>query len=99
MKAATEEVRDDSTAVSSIDVTRSIAELGYGLYAWLTFLPCFAVAVLGTLLPGLPRRRRWVAAAARVWFRIAGIRVHREGFHRIPEGQCIVVANHASYMD
>lgn len=94
------QVSDDSTALPAADATGRTAGLCYGVYAWLAFLPCFAVAVLGALLlPGLRRRRRWVAAAARTWFALAGIRVRLLGFERIPESPCIVVANHASYLD
>jgi 1-acyl-sn-glycerol-3-phosphate acyltransferase len=72
----------------------------YGVYAWLAFLVCVSAAALFALVvPGLERRRRWVAAAARAWFAVAGIRSMLRGFDSIPPGHCIVVANHASYMD
>ena len=72
----------------------------YGIYAWLAFLPCLFVAILGALLlPGLPRRRRWVAAAARSAFRLAGIQTTVSGCENLPAGHCIIVANHASYID
>lgn len=51
------------------------------------------------LLPGLDRRRRWVAGAARCWFTVAGIRVTCAGFANLPPGHCVVIANHASYLD
>jgi 1-acyl-sn-glycerol-3-phosphate acyltransferase len=74
--------------------------LVYGVYAWLAFIVCFSGAALAaTAVPGLERRRRWVSAAARSWFVVAGIRADRHGLARIPDGHCIVVANHASYMD
>lgn len=72
----------------------------YGVYAWLAFLVCVSAAALFALLvPGLERRRRWVAAAARAWFTAAGIRTEVRGYDGIPPGHCVVVANHASYMD
>jgi 1-acyl-sn-glycerol-3-phosphate acyltransferase len=72
----------------------------YGLYAWLAFIVCFSGAVLCAIgVPGLERRRRWVSAAARSWFAVAGIRTVRRGLANIPAGHCVVVANHASYMD
>lgn len=77
-----------------------IVEILYGVYAWLAFVVCFSVAlVFALLIPGLERRRRWVSAAARSWFAAAGIRTTRSGFENISPGHCIVVANHASYMD
>lgn len=100
MKTAADDVSDDSTAVAPVDATVRIVDLCYGVYAWLSFLVCLGAALLGALLlPGLHRRRRWVAAAARTWFAAAGIRVQLAGFERLPDGHCIVVANHASYMD
>lgn len=80
--------------------TGRAVEILYGMYAWLMFVVCFSGALLFALvIPGLERRRRWVSAAARSWFAAAGIRVIRHGFENLPPGHCIVVANHASYMD
>lgn len=91
---------DDHTPVSRSDHTGRVADLLYGVYAWLSFVVCLSVAVLFALVvPGLQRRRRWVSAAARSWFAVAGIRTERRGLHNIPDGHCIMVANHASYMD
>lgn len=100
MKTTPDDVTDDSTPVSYAERTGRIADLLYGVYAWLSFIVCLSGAVLFALLvPGLHRRRLWVSAAARSWFAVAGIRAARHGLHHIPEGHCIVVANHASYMD
>lgn len=72
----------------------------YGIYAWLAFLVCAVAALLcALLLPGLARRRRWVTRFARLPFRLAGIRINVSGIDKLPEGQCVVVANHASYLD
>lgn len=91
---------DNNTAISYPDRTGRIANLLYGLYAWLSFIVCLSGAVLFALVvPDLHRRRVWVSAAARSWFAVAGIRAVRSGLHNVPEGHCIVVANHASYMD
>lgn len=81
-------------------VTGRAAGLLYGIYAWLAFIACFSGAVLAAVaVPGLERRRRWVSAAARSWFAAAGIRASCQGLSHLPAGHCIVVANHASYMD
>ncbi len=80
--------------------TGHIAGLLYGIYAWLAFIACFGGAALAAaVVPGLERRRRWVSAAARSWFAVAGIRAVRRGLAHIPDGHCVVVSNHASYMD
>lgn len=72
----------------------------WGIYAWLVFGLCATAAILGALLlPGKDRRRRWVSAAGRAIFLLAGVRTTMRGLEKIPAGQCIVVANHASYVD
>lgn len=91
---------DDNTRVAYPDHTGGVADLFYGVYAWLAFVVCLSGAVLFALVvPGLHRRRLWVSAAARSWFAVAGIRTERHGLHNIRDGHCIMVANHASYMD
>jgi 1-acyl-sn-glycerol-3-phosphate acyltransferase len=78
----------------------AISRFLYGLYAWIAFLLTVLCAVgFVTLLPGLDRRRRWVTAAARSLFAVAGIRVTVRGLELLPNGHCIVVANHSSYID
>ena len=72
----------------------------YGIYAWLVFIVCALFALLFTLLvPGLERRRRWVSASARLPFALAGIDVNLCGSEKLPPSECVVVANHASYID
>ena len=72
----------------------------YGVYAWLSFVICLTAAVLSALLvPGLTRRRRWIGGCARGFFAAAGIRATVHGLEHLPEGHCVVVANHASYLD
>lgn len=72
----------------------------YGVYAWSAFVICVSAAVLCALLvPGLTRRRRWIGASARGFFTAAGIRATVRGLERLPGGHCVVVANHASYLD
>jgi 1-acyl-sn-glycerol-3-phosphate acyltransferase len=72
----------------------------YGVYAWLVFLLCVGGALsCAVMLPGLRRRRRWISIFARLPFRLAGIAAVVHGIERLPAQQCIVVANHASYID
>src|SRR5690349_18470886 len=74
--------------------------LVYGLYAVLLFLVVALTALLGVLLmPTLNLRRGTARIAARSFFFLAGMPVKRVGRRNLPEGQCIVVANHASYLD
>lgn len=58
-----------------------------------------AALVSAAIVPGLERRRRCVSGAARCWFVVAGIRIKQTGLAQLPPGHCVVVANHASYLD
>jgi 1-acyl-sn-glycerol-3-phosphate acyltransferase len=72
----------------------------YGLYAALLFLAVTLTALVWViLLPSLRLRRGTARIAARTFFLLAGMPVRLEGRENLPAGQCIVVANHASYLD
>lgn len=85
-----------------IQLIRSIFDAFYGVYALVAFLVTGLLAfVLVTLVPGLSVGSRraiahWSAAA---FFAAAGIRIRIVNAERLPAGACIVVANHASYLD
>lgn len=59
------------------------------------------LTVLGVnlFLPNLRRRRLVAGTASRVFLRVAGIPFMVEGLERLPSVPCVVVANHASYID
>ena len=80
-------------------VTRLLHGL-WGLYAWAIFLlgVLFSLIVV-TIVPGLPRRQRLTTMTCRAFFALSGIRVEVTGLESLPEGHCVVVANHASYVD
>ncbi len=72
----------------------------YGIYA----VTVFALVALGVLLivavmPGLRRRRAVARAGARLIFALCGIRLQQAGNTPLPDEPCVVVANHASYID
>lgn len=72
----------------------------YGVYAVLVFLAVALTALVGViLLPSLRLRRGTARIAARTFFLFAGMPVRLTGRENLPAGQCIVVANHASYLD
>jgi 1-acyl-sn-glycerol-3-phosphate acyltransferase len=72
----------------------------YGLYAVLLFLAVALTALLGVLLmPTLRMRRGTARIAARTFFLLAGMPLRLRGVENLPAGQCVVVANHASYLD
>jgi len=72
----------------------------YGLCALAVFcLLLLLAAVLAVVVPRLAWRRgltRWIARAALALF---GLRVMSSGNQNLPEGSCVVVANHSSYLD
>lgn len=74
--------------------------LVYALWAALAFLVVgLAALTLLALLPGVARRRAAARAAARVFLWVAGMPLTLSFAERIPAGQCVVVCNHASYLD
>ncbi len=79
---------------------RTVARAAYVTYAYLAFA-FFGFAALGTILvvPGLQRRRAIARSAARLFLRCAGMPLTVKGLERLPSGQCVLVANHASYLD
>lgn len=78
----------------------SLARLSYGPYAWLALLVCGIPALLFvTITPGRRMRRRLTRWFARLYFRVIGSPVRVMESANMPIGACIVVANHASYLD
>jgi 1-acyl-sn-glycerol-3-phosphate acyltransferase len=72
----------------------------YGVYAVVLFLLLGLVALfLLLLVPGIQRRRAVARAMSRTFFFLAGMRLTVAGAEHLPEGQCVVVSNHASYLD
>lgn len=59
-------------------------------------VPAAAVTIC---LPGRGRRRAFARRAANRVFRLCGIFIDVRHLERLPDGPCIVVANHASYLD
>ena len=78
---------------------RTLWRVIYGLYAWIIFCALALTAVCAAVLPGVRRRRLAAQAASRMLLRLAGLRLTVKCAERIPAGQCVIVANHASYLD
>ncbi len=74
--------------------------LPYGLYAAALFV-CMSLTTLVLLLvvPRLEWRRALTHRAARAYFAAAGMRLTVDGLERLPPSSCVLVANHASYLD
>jgi 1-acyl-sn-glycerol-3-phosphate acyltransferase len=63
------------------------------------FLVLGLTALAGMMLPGLERRRGVARTMARALLRVIGMPLVVHSAGRIPEGQCVIVSNHASYLD
>lgn len=79
---------------------RRNAERVYGIWSVCAFAT-LSVLLCGPsiFLPGESLRRRGVRRAARLFFELTGLTPRVSGLSNIPDGPCIVVANHASYLD
>ena len=81
-------------------VVRTVAEVGYGIYAWALFLS-FVVVLLPLAFVLRPTPLFAVARrAARMLLRCLGIEVSIEGSeHLTTRGPAVIVVNHSSYID
>jgi 1-acyl-sn-glycerol-3-phosphate acyltransferase len=74
--------------------------LFYALYAAVLFTALGLCTLLTLLLvPGIERRRSVARAIARSFLWLAGMPLTVESAGHIPGTQCVVVSNHASYLD
>jgi len=72
----------------------------YGAYVLVTLAVLVVVASLLSLaLPKLAWRRSLTRQVARLWLWLAGIRLTVRGADQVPDGSCVLVANHSSYLD
>ncbi|MDC0178860.1 1-acyl-sn-glycerol-3-phosphate acyltransferase [Woeseiaceae bacterium] len=84
----------------TVRYTLKIMDCLWSIYAWVVFGTCIFGAFIVALLPcGKDRRRCWVSATARALFAMTGVKTTIRGLEKMPMSQCIVVANHASYLD
>jgi len=74
--------------------------LAYAVWTLLVFLAVgVAALLLLVVLPTLGLRRAAARSAARAFLALAGMPLTVKFPQRIPAGQCVVVCNHASYLD
>ena len=72
----------------------------WGLFAWLSFALAVLVSLVVVLLvPSADLRQKLVTRAARMTFVLPRCEVKVIGLDNLPTGNCVVVANHASYVD
>jgi 1-acyl-sn-glycerol-3-phosphate acyltransferase len=78
----------------------AIVAAAYGGYAIaLFFVLAVGVLLVNLFLPKLRSRRRVAGAVSRAFLRAAGIPFDVQGIGLLPPTSCVVVANHASYLD
>ena len=74
--------------------------LAWGLWAWLLLVPLLLTAAVPIIaLPTLAQRRALARSVCRAYFLLCGLPVRSIGMERLPRSACIIVANHASYVD
>lgn len=79
---------------------RAMATLVFAAYAWwLLALVGLPTLFLVAAIPVRSWRRSLVRRAARSLVRLSGTSLRVHGAQRVPDGPCIVVANHASWLD
>jgi 1-acyl-sn-glycerol-3-phosphate acyltransferase len=77
-----------------------VLRAAFGLYAWLVFVVCVLAGLLASLLvPMADLRHKLNAGASRAIFILSGVPPEIHGREHIPDGDAVVVANHASYVD
>jgi 1-acyl-sn-glycerol-3-phosphate acyltransferase len=91
----------EAAAAQARSTWRSAALWAWGLWAWGVFVALSTVAWFAVmLLPSLGLRRRAAWTLARLATRLISLPVQVQGLDRLPaQRACIVVANHASYLD
>lgn len=80
----------------------SLCRALYGSYAILVFLLLgISTLIAVSLIPGLglARRRALAHWGAAGFFTVAGLPLKVHGLEHLPPGPCVLVANHASYLD
>lgn len=72
----------------------------YTTYCAVIFLALgLSALIVNLVVPAMRTRRAIAGAASRAFLRAAGIELRIEGIDRLPQTPCVVVANHASYID
>lgn len=78
----------------------NLAQLAYGLYCLAVFTVLSLLAFFLILLPlGVRARRQIAHLTAHAFFRAMAMPIRIRDRGELPAGPCIVVANHASYLD
>jgi len=72
----------------------------YGIYCIALFVPlAVSVLIVSLILPGVRNRRAVARQSSRFFLKAIGITLKVVGLDRLPASPCVIVANHASYLD
>jgi 1-acyl-sn-glycerol-3-phosphate acyltransferase len=72
----------------------------WAAWVWLLVVPTLAIAAVPIMaLPRLAGRRALARRVCRGYFLLCGLPIRVQAIERLPAGACIIVANHASYVD
>jgi 1-acyl-sn-glycerol-3-phosphate acyltransferase len=78
----------------------ALLHLPYVVYCLVSFTVLgLTVLAINLFLPSLRRRRVVAGTVGRAFLRLTGIPFTVDGLERLPNTPCVVVANHASYID
>ncbi len=81
-------------------LAQRVARAAYGGYAIGTLLAfCGVTPIVGRVVPAGRPVRRMTEYEARAALRLVGLSPRVRGLERIPEGPCVLVANHCGYLD
>lgn len=84
----------------ALDLIRRLGKTLYGAYSLSLLATLMGLAaVLAFALPKLTWRRHVTRSCARFWLWAVGLRLRVTGLDSLPEGSCVLVANHSSYLD
>lgn len=79
---------------------RELVQAGYSLCCWTLVAAIGSVTLVAlVMIPRLSWRRRSIRGAARCLRILSGNRLTVRGLDHLPAGPCVVVANHASWLD
>ena len=80
-------------------VTRFI-EILWGVFVWLAFGLIVVITMLGVIfVPSAELRQRLATWSSKMAFVLPAVDVRVHGLDNLPTHDCVVVANHASYID
>ena len=86
--------------MSDTAIAARLRNIAYGIYTWSALLAVLIPALLFLVVaPGRLTRRRITRWFTRAFFLSIGSPIRIENVAALPDGACVVVANHSSYLD